>query len=255
MSPDPADAQATGRKVADPRPRLMVEDEHHLCPGCGHPLAWRLIAEVLGDLALEKRAISTIGHGCYNALMPMSDFEILQSLHGRAPSTATGIKRMLPDAFVFSIQGDGDMANEGLQEVLHTAARGELITSIMLNNGVFGDTGGQMTVATAVGQRSKTSLAGRDAVRHGGPVPVARLVADLDGAAYVARGSVTSPGSIAHTKKMLRAAFETQAERRGFGFVEILTMCPTGWVVGAREGPDYLEESLASAYPVGVLKS
>lgn len=244
----------TMRKVADAHPRLMVEDTHHLCPGCGHPVAWRILAQVLEDLELEKRAIATIGHGCYNAMMPMSDFEIYQSLHGRAPATATGIKRMLPDAVVFSIQGDGDMANEGLQEVLHAAGRGERITSIMLNNGVFGDTGGQMTVATVLGQRTKTSLDGRNAADHGSPIPVADLVARLDGSAYVARGSVNDRAGIARTHRMLRAAFRTQLSGAGFSFVEILTMCPTGWFVPAKDGGTYLDDSIAAVYPTGVLK-
>jgi 2-oxoglutarate/2-oxoacid ferredoxin oxidoreductase subunit beta len=245
----------TMRKVADARPRLMVEDEHHLCPGCGHPVAWRVIAQVLEELAVEKRAIATIGHGCYNAMMPMSDFEILQSLHGRAPATATGIKRMRPDAVVFSIQGDGDMANEGLQEVLHAAGRGERITSIMLNNGVFGDTGGQMTVTTVLGQRTKTSLEGRDAQAHGSPIPVANLVAQLTGSAYVARGNVNTRAGIARTKRMLESAFEAQLAGRGFSFVEILTMCPTGWFVPAKDGGTYLDDTMAAVYPTGVLKS
>jgi 2-oxoglutarate/2-oxoacid ferredoxin oxidoreductase subunit beta len=252
-APDPSGPRAL-QKVADARPRLMVEDEHHLCPGCGHPVAWRILAQVLEDLAVEKRAIATIGHGCYNAMMPMSDFEILQSLHGRAPATATGLKRVRPGAVVFSIQGDGDMANEGLQEVLHAAGRGEQITSIMLNNGVFGDTGGQMTVTTVLGQRTKTSLDGRDARAHGGPIPVADLVACLPGSAYVARGNVSDRAGIARTRRMLRAAFETQLAGRGFSFVEILTMCPTGWFVPARDGGTYLDGTMAAVYPTGVLK-
>jgi 2-oxoglutarate ferredoxin oxidoreductase subunit beta len=247
-------ATPTMRKVADAHPRLMVEDTHHLCPGCGHPVAWRVLAQVLEEMELEKRAIATIGHGCYNAMMPMSDFEIYQSLHGRAPATATGIRRMLPDAVVFSIQGDGDMANEGLAEILHAAGRGERITSIMLNNGVFGDTGGQMTVATVLGQRTKTSLDGRDAEAHGSPIPVADLVAQLDGSTYVARGNVNDRAGIARTKRMLRAAFETQISGRGFSFVEILTMCPTGWFVPAKDGGQYLDDSMAAVFPTGVLK-
>jgi 2-oxoglutarate/2-oxoacid ferredoxin oxidoreductase subunit beta len=153
------------------------------------------------------------------------------------------------------MQGDGDMVNEGLQEVLHTAARGEDVTAILLNNGVFGDTGGQQTATTVLGQRTKTSIEGRDAGRHGHPIPVADLVASLDGVAYVARGAVGTAGSVARTKRMIRTAFESQLAGEGFSLVEILTMCPTGWFVGAPQGPDYMAESMEQIYPLGELRS
>jgi 2-oxoglutarate ferredoxin oxidoreductase subunit beta len=123
----------------------------------------------------------------------------------------------------------------------------------MLNNGVFGDTGGQLTATTVLGQRTKTSIAGRDADVHGFPVPVADLVAQLQGAAYVARAAVNTAGAVAQTKRMLRKAFESQLAGRGFGLVEILTMCPTGWFVTAPDGPDYLSSSLEQVYPIGEL--
>ncbi len=209
---------------------------------------------MLDELSLEKRAIATIGHGCYNAMMPMSDFEIYQSLHGRAPATATGIKRMLPQVVVFSIQGDGDMANEGLQEVLHAAGRGERITSIMLNNGVFGDTGGQMTVSTVLGQRTKTSLDGRDAEAHGSPIPVADLVARLDGSAYVARGNVNDRAGIARTKRMLRAAFETQLSGAWLQLRRDPDDVPDRLVRPGQGRRHLPHDSLAAVYPTGVLK-
>jgi 2-oxoglutarate ferredoxin oxidoreductase subunit beta len=181
------------------------------------------------------------------------DVDVLQCLHGRAPACATGIKRVRPETAVFTLQGDGDMANEGLQEVLHAAARGEKITCIMLNNGVFGDTGGQLTATTVLGQRTKTSIEGRDSEQHGFPIPVADLVAKLEGSAYVARGAVSTAAGVAQTKRMLRKAFEVQLSGAGFGLVEILTMCPTGWFVPAQEGPDYLGGSLEQTYPLGEL--
>ena len=179
---------------------------------------------------------------------------MLLALHGRAPSLATGVKRARPDTFVLTVQGDGDMVNEGLQEVLHAAARGEQITCIMLNNGVFGETGGHMTATTVLGQRTKNTLEGRDAAAHGYPIMLSNLIAELEGAAYVARGAVNNAGNVARTKKMLLRAFETQVEGRGFSFVEILTMCPTGWFIETEEAPDYLHEHLGSVHGVGVLK-
>jgi 2-oxoglutarate ferredoxin oxidoreductase subunit beta len=242
-------------KVASFKPPLQITEDHHLCPGCGHPVAWRLLLEVLSDLELEHRAIGVVGHGCYTGIATMSDIDWLQCLHGRAPAVATGLKRVQPHAAVFSLQGDGDMATEGLHEVLHAAARGEAITAIMLNNGVFGDTGGQMTATTVLGQRTKTSLEGRDPAIHGYPIPLADLMSHLPGAAYVARGAVNNAGSIAQTKKFLTRAFETQLAGDGFSFVEILTMCPTGWIIPTAAGPDYVAGTFEKTFPVSQLKS
>jgi 2-oxoglutarate ferredoxin oxidoreductase subunit beta len=249
----PTDSPPDGaRKVADFRPSLML-GEHSLCPGCGEPVALRILLETLQDLGIVQRSIGVVGHGCYGSFVRIMDIDVLQCLHGRAPSCATGIKRMRPEAAVFTMQGDGDMVNEGLQEVLHTAARGENVTAILLNNGVFGDTGGQQTATTVLGQRTKT-IEGRDAGRHGHPLPVADLVASLDGVAYVARGAVGTAGSVARTKRMIRTAFESQLAGEGFSLVEILTMCPTGWFVGAPQGPDYMAESMEQVYPLGDLR-
>jgi 2-oxoglutarate ferredoxin oxidoreductase subunit beta len=214
----------------------------------------RIILEVIEELDLTTKTIGVVGHGCYGTFVTTIDVDVLQCLHGRAPSCATGIKRMRPECAVFTLTGDGDMVNEGLQEVLHTAARGERVTAILLNNGVFGDTGGQMTSTTVIGQRTKTSLEGRDAEYHGYPIPIGDLIARLDGVAYVARGAVHSAGLVARTKRMVRRAFEMQMAGEGFTFVEILTMCPTGWFVPTLEGPDYLTDSLQDAYPLGELK-
>jgi 2-oxoglutarate/2-oxoacid ferredoxin oxidoreductase subunit beta len=242
------------RLVEDFTPALIDVGTHHLCPGCGEPIAMRTALEVVAELEVVQRTIAVFGIGCYTAFSNNLDVEVLQALHGRAPSLATGVKRSRPETVVFTVQGDGDMVNEGLQEVLHTAARGELVTCIMLNNGVFGETGGHMTATTVLGQRTKTSLDGRDAVAHGRPILLADLLAQLDGAAFVARGAVNSAGNVANAKRMLRRAFETQLEGAGFSFVEILTMCPTGWFVETQDAPSYLTRSLGAVHTGGVLK-
>ena len=252
MTIDTSQPPVGGKLVAAPKPSLLL-GEHSLCPGCGEPVALRLLLEVLQELDIVQRTIGVVGHGCYGSFVRIMDVDVLQCLHGRAPACATGIKRMRPDCAVFTLQGDGDMANEGLQEVLHAAARGEKVTCVMLNNGVFGDTGGQQTATTVIGQRTKTSLDGRDPETHGYPVPVADLVAKLRGAAYVARGAVSTAGGVQQTKRMLRKAFEVQLEGRGFGLVEILTMCPTGWFVPAAEGANYQGGTMEQAYPIGEL--
>ena len=241
-------------KIGSALAPLQLTTDHPLCPGCGHPVAFRILFEAIAELGIEKRVLGTVGHGCYTLIASIADIEFVQCLHGRSPAVATGIKRVQPDAVVLSCQGDGDMVSEGLHEILHAGGRGEKITCLMLNNGVFGDTGGQMTGATVVGQRTKTSIEGRDPELHGYPIPVASLLAQLPGVAYVARGAVNNAGSIAQTKKMLKAAFETQLRGDGMSFVEILTMCPTGWFVPAPSGPDYLDETMEQQFPIGVLK-
>jgi 2-oxoglutarate ferredoxin oxidoreductase subunit beta len=242
------------RLVGDFTPALIDVGAHHLCPGCGEPVAMRAALEAVAELEVVHRTIGVFGIGCYTAFSNNLDVEVLQALHGRAPSVATGVKRARPDTVVFTIQGDGDMVNEGLQEVVHTAARGENVTCIMLNNGVFGETGGHMTATTVLGQRTKTSLEGRDPEAHGRPILLASLLAQLDGAAYVARGAVNSAGDVARTKKMLLQALRTQLAGAGFSFVEILTMCPTGWFVETQEAPGYLADNLATVHTGGVLK-
>jgi 2-oxoglutarate ferredoxin oxidoreductase subunit beta len=239
-------------QVARSHPDLIL-GEHGLCPGCGEPVALRLLLEILEELGVVQRTIGVVGHGCYGSFVQIMDVDVLQCLHGRAPSCATGIKRVRPDAVVFTLQGDGDMVNEGLQEVLHSAARGENVTCVLLNNGVFGDTGGQQTATTVIGQRTKTSLDGRDPETHGYPIAIAELIASLPGVAYVARGAVSTAGGVARTKKLLRSAFQQQLAGNGFSLVEILTMCPTGWFVPADSGPSYLTGTMEASYPLGEL--
>lgn len=239
-------------KAAAAQPDLIL-GAHSLCPGCGEPVALRILLETLQDLGIVDRSIGVVGHGCYGSFVRIMDVDVLQCLHGRAPSCATGIKRVRPSAVVFTLQGDGDMVNEGLQEVLHSAARGENITCILLNNGVFGDTGGQATATTVLGQRTKTSLDGRDAEQHGYPIPIAELVASLQGVGYVARGAVSSAGQVQATKRMIRRALESQLAGQGLSLVEIVTMCPTGWFVPASEGANYQHQSMEPIYPMGEL--
>jgi 2-oxoglutarate ferredoxin oxidoreductase subunit beta len=252
--PTDAPPSAPATLVEDFTPSLIDVGEHHLCPGCGEPIAMRCTVEAIAELGLVHRTIGVFGIGCYTAFSNNLDIEVLQALHGRAPSLATGVKRARPDAIVCTVQGDGDMVNEGLQEVLHAAARGERITCIMLNNGVFGETGGHLTATTVLGQRTKNTLDGRNATDHGYPIRLSTLLAQIDGTAYVARGAVNDAGNVARTKRMLLSAFAAQEAGLGFSFVEILTMCPTGWFIETQEAPGYLAENLAPVHEVGVLK-
>jgi 2-oxoglutarate/2-oxoacid ferredoxin oxidoreductase subunit beta len=242
------------RRLGHFKPRLLLSEDHDLCPGCGEPVAIRLLLEVIEELGCAERAIGVIGIGCYTAFTSTMDVDLVQALHGRAPSVATGAKRMRPDALLFTLQGDGDMVNEGLQEVLHTAARGERVTCILLNNGVFGETGGHMTATTVLGQRTKNTLEGRNAADHGYPIRLSNILAELDGTAFVARGATNSAGNVSRLRRMMKKAFEIQVAGLGFSFVEVLTMCPTGWFIETEEAPSYLSDSLAAVHKIGVLK-
>jgi 2-oxoglutarate ferredoxin oxidoreductase subunit beta len=235
-------------------PPLIIPGAHQLCAGCGEPAAMRSVVEIVDELGLTNRTTAIFGIGCYTSFSSGLDIELIQALHGRAPSLATGFKRVRPDNIVFCVQGDGDMVNEGLQEVIHTAARGENVTCVMLNNGVFGETGGHMTATTVVGQRTKNTLGGRDPKKHGHPIRMAEMLAPLDGVAYVARGATNNAGNIFQLRKMLRAAFTAQEQGLGFSYVEILTMCPTGWFIQTGEAPDYLGDKMASFHKIGVIK-
>jgi 2-oxoglutarate/2-oxoacid ferredoxin oxidoreductase subunit beta len=252
--PTDAPPSLPARLVDDFTPALIDVGEHHLCPGCGEPIAMRSALEVIEQLDVVQRTIAVFGIGCYTAFSNNLDVEVLQALHGRAPSLATGVKRAKPGSVVFTVQGDGDMVNEGLQEVIHAAARGERITCIMLNNGVFGETGGHLTATTVLGQRTKNTLDGRDAELHGYPILLSNLIAQLEGAAFVARCAVNNAGNVSRTRKTLQRAFETQLSGAGFSFVEILTMCPTGWFIETDEAPEYLADNLAAVHATGVLK-
>ena len=246
------DAPAT--RIAPFKSDLLQTGDNHLCPGCGEPIAVRLALEVIEELELARRTVAILSHGCSGGYVTTLDLDCTLCLHGRAPAVATGIKRMRPELAVWTLQGDGDMVSEGLAEILHAAARGENITCVLLNNGVFGDTGGQMTATSVLGQRTKTSIEGRDARCHGYPIPIADLVAALEGSSFVARGSVHNASAIAQTKRLMKLAFERPLQGLGLALIEVLTMCPTGWFVSAAEGPDYMTGSLGQRYPFGELK-
>ena len=252
----PTDAPPEGAcsKKGSFEPSLALMGEHDLCPGCGEPVAVRQMLESIEALGHAQNAIGVIGIGCYTALTSLMDVDLIQALHGRAPSVATGAKRMRPENLIFTLQGDGDMVNEGLQEVLHTAARGENVTCILLNNGVFGETGGHMTATTVLGQRTKNTIDGRDAQNHGYPILIGDLLSRLEGTAYCARASVHDAAGVARARRFIDRAFTSQMKGQGFSFVEILTMCPTGWFIPTAEGPGYLDEELGAIHEVGELK-
>jgi len=236
------------------RPRSQSETITHYCPGCSHGVVHRLVAEAVDGLGLRERAVLVAPVGCAVFAYNYFDFDGCEAAHGRAPAVATGIKRCRPDLFVFTYQGDGDLAAIGTAEIVHAAARGERISVVFVNNAVYGMTGGQMAPTTLAGQRTTSSPTGRDIARAGSPIRVCEMLATLDGPAYIARVSVHNPGAIRKAGAAIRRAFACQVADLGFSLVEVLGTCPTNWGLGPSEALRWLEENMTPHYPLGEFK-
>ncbi|HHY33633.1 MAG TPA: 2-oxoglutarate oxidoreductase [Firmicutes bacterium] len=233
------------------RPEALADVPTHYCPGCTHGIIHRLIAEVIDELGVRERAIGISPVGCAVLAYEYFNCDFVEASHGRAPAVATGIKRALPNAVVFSYQGDGDLASIGAGEIVHAASRGEKITVIFVNNAIYGMTGGQMAPTTLPGQKTTTSPKGRDPEVAGHPIRVCELLSSLSGVAYIARVSVTSPANVAKAKRALKKAFETQLEGKGFSLVEFLSTCPTNWGMTPAEALKWVDDKMAVYYPLG----
>jgi len=217
------------------RPESLADVPFRYCPGCGHGIVTRLVAEVVDELGIRERTVGIAPVGCAVFLEEYFNFDMVGAAHGRAPAVATGLKRALPDHVILAYQGDGDLAAIGAAEILHAANRGERITVVYVNNAVYGMTRGQMAPTTLLGQKTTTTPSGRDPRRDGFPLRVCELLAGLDGAVYVARGTVTSPGNVRTVKRYIKRAIQAQIEDRGFSLVEVLSPCPSNWHMAARE--------------------
>ena len=239
-------------RIVAARPALLEDRATHYCPGCGHGVVHRLLAEVLQSLGLGPRTIAVAAVGCAVFAYDYLHVDFVEAQHGRAPAVATGIRRVRPDAFVLTYQGDGDLAAIGTGEIVHAAARGERITVVFVNNGIYGMTGGQMAPTSLVGQRTTSTPLGRNPATAGYPILITEMLALLPGVAYAARGSLASPSSIGKAKAMLTRACEVQAVDGGFGIVEILSNCPVGWGMTPVESIDHLAV-VAETYPLGVI--
>ena len=237
------------------RPKSLTEKETHYCPGCHHGIIHRLVAEVIDELGIQGQTIGVIPVGCSALADEYFDIDSQQAAHGRAPAVATGIKRVHPDKVVFTYQGDGDIAAIGCAEIVHAALRGEKITTIFVNNAIYGMTGGQMAPTTLVGQVTATSPYGRLASSVGMPMRLSEMLATLDGAQYIARVSVHNPKNMAIAKSAIKKAFEVQLHGEGFAMVEVLSTCPTNWGKTAIEAGKWLEENMIPQFPLGVYKN
>jgi 2-oxoglutarate ferredoxin oxidoreductase subunit beta len=244
---------ADPRRIIYRRPELLADRSTHYCPGCGHGIIHRLVAELLDEMHLGPRTIGVASVGCSVFAYDYLEVDFVESPHGRAPAVATGVRRVRPDAFVFTYQGDGDLAAIGTAEIVHAAARGERISVIFVNNGIYGMTGGQMAPTTLLGQRTTSSPTGREAGLAGYPIPITEMLALLPGVSYAARGSIADPAWVGRTKGMLRRAFETQLSGGGLSIVEILSTCPVGWGMTPSASMDHLAHDVVKTYPLGVI--
>ena len=236
------------------KPHALTDTPLHYCPGCTHGIVHRLVAEAIDELGIEGKTVGIAPVGCSVLAYNYFNCDMIEAAHGRAPAVATGVKRAMPDNIVFAYQGDGDLASIGMCETVSTAARGENITIIFINNAIYGMTGGQMAPTTLPGQVTTTSPYGRDPKLCGYPIRVSEMLATLDGPAYIARASVHDVKHILEAKKAIKKAFETQIAGKGFSMVEVLSACPTNWGMTPQEALKWLEANMIPQYPLGVKK-
>jgi 2-oxoglutarate ferredoxin oxidoreductase subunit beta len=228
----------------------------HYCPGCGHGIVHRLVAEAIDELGIHDHTIGIAPVGCAVLAYDYLDVDMIEVAHGRAPAVATGMKRVSPENIVFSYQGDGDLASIGAAEILHAAHRGERITVIFVNNAVYGMTGGQMAPTTVTKQVTATTPQGRNPAQEGYPLQVSEILAVLPGAVYVERCSVHNPAQIRKTKKAIQKAFQLQRDgAEGMAFVEVLSPCPTYWRKRPADAMKWIAEEMTKAFPLKCLKS
>ena len=236
------------------KPHALTDAPFHYCPGCTHGICHRLVAEVLDELGVEGKTIGVAPVGCAVMAYDYFNCDMQEAAHGRAPAVATGIKRVHPDKVVFTYQGDGDLAAIGTAETVHSAARGENITIIFINNTIYGMTGGQMAPTTLPGQVTQTSPYGRDVKTQGNPIRVSEMLATLDGPSYIARVALDTVPNIKKAKAAIKKAFQNQIEGKGFSLVEVLSTCPTNWGLSPVEAIKRLQNDMIPHYPLGVFK-
>jgi 2-oxoglutarate ferredoxin oxidoreductase subunit beta len=236
------------------RPESLVDVKTHFCPGCHHGLVHRILAGTIDHFGIREKTIGVACVGCAVFLYDYIDVDVAEAPHGRAPAVATGVKRAQPDRFVFTYQGDGDLAAIGTSEVIHAANRGENITVVFVNNTTYGMTGGQMAPTTMLGQKTSTSPYGRDFRNDGYPIKMAELLATLEGTAYSARVATSTPAQIRKAKEALKKAFDMQIKEMGFSIVEFLSTCPTNWGMKPSEAQARVLGEMAGYFPLGVFK-
>jgi 2-oxoglutarate ferredoxin oxidoreductase subunit beta len=235
--------------------KALYDTPMHYCPGCGHGVVHRLLAEIIEEMGILGDVIGVAPVGCSVLAYNYLNIDMSEAAHGRASAVATGIKRVMPEKYVFSYQGDGDLAAIGTGETIHTCNRGENILIVFINNGIYGMTGGQMAPTTLKGMKSTTSPFGRDVESMGSPLKITELIAELPGTYYVTRQSVHKPANVRKTKKAIQKSFEYQKENKGTCFVEVVSNCPSNWKMTPLESNKWLEENMLPFYPLGDIKT
>jgi len=233
---------------------LLTDKPLSYCPGCGHGTAHRIVMEVLEEMDIQSQTIGIAPVGCSVLAYEFMNIDMQQAAHGRAPAVATGVKRLMPEKFVFTYQGDGDLAAIGTAETIHACNRGENIVIIFINNGIYGMTGGQMAPTTLPGMKTSTSPYGRDVTTMGNPLRMTELVATLPGTIYVTRQAVHTPAAVRKAKKAVRKAFENQKLNKGLSFVEIVSNCNSGWKMTPLQSNEWMVENMFPFYPLGDIK-
>jgi 2-oxoglutarate/2-oxoacid ferredoxin oxidoreductase subunit beta len=233
---------------------ILLDKVMHYCPGCSHGVTHKLIAEVIEEMGIQDQTIGVSPVGCSVFAYNYLNVDFQEAAHGRAPAVATAIKRLLPDKYVFTYQGDGDLASIGAAEILHACNRGEHIVCIFVNNAIYGMTGGQMAPTTLVGMKTATTPYGRDVDRNGYPMKITELIAQLPGTCYVTRQSVETAAAVRKTKKAIRKAFENQRDKKGTSFIEVVSTCNSGWKVDPVKANKWMEDHMFKFYPLGDLK-
>ena len=237
------------------KPRLMNNNPMHYCPGCSHGVVHKLVAELVDEMGLEEKTIGIAPVGCAVFAYNYLDIDWIEAAHGRAPAVATAIKRLNPDKFVFTYQGDGDLAAIGTAETIHACNRGENIVIIFINNAIYGMTGGQLAPATLLGMKTSTCPSGRAPELNGFPLKISDILAQLDGTRYITRQSVHNAAAIKKTKAALKHAIENAMAKRGTSLVEIVSTCNAGWKMTPDEANKWMVEHMFEKYPLGDIKN
>jgi len=238
------------KKILYKKPDCLKDKTMHYCPGCGHSLIHKLLAEIIDEYNIKDKTIFVAPVGCAVLLYDYIDCDTIEAAHGRAPATATGIKRAKPDNIVISYQGDGDLLAIGMAETVHAANRGENITVIFINNAIYGMTGGQMAPTTIIGQKTLTTQSGRNPLNEGYPIGACELLNTLKAPIFIERCSITDVKSVIKTKNVLKKAIKNQMDGKGYSFVEILSSCPTNWGLTPVEANKWIEKNMFEVYPV-----
>jgi 2-oxoglutarate/2-oxoacid ferredoxin oxidoreductase subunit beta len=247
-------ATIDGMELVYKKPQTLTDTPMHYCPGCGHGVVHKILMEVIDEMGIQEETVGVAPVGCAVFAYDYMNIDMQEAAHGRASAVATGVKRVLPDKYVFSYQGDGDLAAIGTGETIHTVNRGENILMLFVNNGIYGMTGGQMAPTSLIGMKTTTSPFGREVVTMGNPLKITELIAQLPGAYYVSRHSVHNTTAARKLKKAISISFKYQKEKRGTCFIEVVSNCPSNWKMTPIESNEWLEKNMFPVYPPGDIK-